>query len=64
MCCGKESIKYQEKHSFNYFDNLQKRLIHAKKWTIMFNKMNYWLLFKRFNHIDMINTGGKKTISL
>jgi len=26
--------------------------------------MNFWQLFREFNHIDMINDGGKKTISL
>jgi len=26
--------------------------------------MNFWQLIKEFNHIDMINDGGKKTISL
>ena len=45
-------------------DNAQKRLITPKKETIIINKMNFWQLFKEFNHIDMINDGGKKTISL
>jgi len=44
-------------------DNTQKRLITPKKETII-NKMNFWQLFREFNHIDMINDGGKKTISL
>jgi len=39
-------------------------LITPKKETIIVNKMNFWQLFKEFNHIDMINAGGKKTISL
>jgi len=45
-------------------DNTQKRLITPKKETIIINKMNFWQLFGEFNHIDMINDGGKKTISL
>ena len=45
-------------------DNTQKRLISPKKETIIINKMNFWQLFREFNHIDMINDGGKKTISL
>ena len=42
----------------------KKRLIPPKKETIIINKMNFWQLFREFNHIDMINDGGKKTISL
>ena len=45
-------------------DNAQKRLISPKKETIIINKMNFWQLLRKFNHIDMINDGGKKTISL
>ena len=45
-------------------DNAQKRLISPKKETIIINKMNFWQLLREFNHIDMINDGGKKTISL
>ena len=45
-------------------DNTQKRLISPKKETIIINKMNFWQLLREFNHIDMINDGGKKTISL
>ena len=45
-------------------DNTQKRLISPKKETIIINKMNFWQLLRKFNHIDMINDGGKKTISL
>ena len=45
-------------------DNTQKRLITPKKETIIINKMNFWQLLREFNHIDMINDGGKKTISL
>ena len=41
-------------------DNTQKRLITPKKETIIINKMNFWQLFGEFNHIDMINDGGKK----
>jgi len=49
---------------FYFIDNPQKRLIPPKKETIIINKMNFWQLIKEFNHIDMINDGGKKTISL
>ena len=45
-------------------DKTQKRLISPKKETIIINKMNFWQLLREFNHIDMINDGGKKTISL
>ena len=44
--------------------NSLKRLNTPKKETIIINKMNFWQLFEEFNHIDMINDGGKKTISL
>ena len=49
---------------FYLIDNTQKRLISPKKETIIVNKMNFWQLLREFNHIDMINDGGKKTISL
>ena len=49
---------------FILIDNTQKRLISPKKETIIINKMNFWQLLREFNHIDMINDGGKKTISL
>ena len=55
-----KNLKQLKKHLFNCIYNFQKRLIHVKKWTIMLNKMNYWLILKRFNHIDVINTGGEK----
>ncbi len=45
-------------------NSTQKRLIRPKKETIIVNKMNFWQLFREFNHIDVINDGGKKTISL
>jgi len=45
-------------------NNAQKRLIPPKKETIIMNKMNFWQLFREFNHINVINDGGKKTISL
>jgi len=49
---------------FYLIDNAQKRLISPKKETIIINKMNFWQLLRKFNHIDMINDGGKKTIGL
>ena len=57
-------LKIVKKTLFYLTDKAQKRLFPPKKETIIVNKMNFWQLFKEFNHIDVINDGGKKTISL
>ena len=59
-----KTFKIVKKTLFYLTDNAQKRLFPPKKETIIVNKMNFWQLFIEFNHIDMINDGGKKTISL
>jgi len=38
-------------------------LITGQKATIIIKKMNKNNFFKRFNHIDMINNGGKNPLN-
>ena len=45
-----------------FFYILNKTLIHREKAPIIIKKMNKDNFFKRFNHIDMINNGGKKSL--
>ncbi len=37
-----------------------KKVDYPKKRNYNYKKMNFWQLFIEFNHIDMINDGGKK----
>jgi len=46
----------------NFFYILNKTLIHREKAPIIIKKMNKDNFFKRFNHIDMINNGGKNPL--